>query len=226
MTGFLLALLLASVHVLPGHLRTALGVGRSRWLSAAGGAAVAYVFLHLLPEISAAHGRHGVAGERWLFLSALLGLSAAYGLESFARRHEDEAPRGAFALHLTGLALYNAVIGLLLARRGEGETGELLLFAGAMALHLLASDFALRLERRAAWDQAGRWVLALAVPAGWGAGAAFDLPPGVVDAVFAFLAGGLVLDVIKEELPEERKGDFPAFALGAAAYGALLLLLA
>lgn len=224
MTGFLLALFIASVHFLPGHRRATLGVQRSSRLSAAGGAAVAYVFLHLLPELSAAHARNGLEGERWFFLFALVGLAAAYGLESFARRHESDAPRGAFVLHLLGLALYNALIGHLVARRGEEETGALLLFAGAMALHLLASDFALRLERREAWNRGGRWALALAVLAGWASGAALDLPRGALDAVFAFLAGGLVLDILKEEVPEERKGNFVAFALGATAYGALLLL--
>jgi hypothetical protein len=43
--------------------------------------------------------------------------------------------------------------------------------------------------------------------------------------LFAFLAGGVVLNVLKEELPEERESRFWAFALGAASYTALLLVL-
>ncbi len=41
--------------------------------------------------------------------------------------------------------------------------------------------------------------------------------------MFAFLAGGVVLNVLKEELPEDRKSRFSAFAVGSAAYAALLL---
>lgn len=41
---------------------------------------------------------------------------------------------------------------------------------------------------------------------------------------FAFLAGGMILNVLKEELPEERESRFTAFLSGAAGYAALLLL--
>ena len=43
--------------------------------------------------------------------------------------------------------------------------------------------------------------------------------------LFAFLAGGVILNVIKEELPEEQESLFWAFALGAALYTVLLLTL-
>lgn len=42
-------------------------------------------------------------------------------------------------------------------------------------------------------------------------------------ALFAFLAGGVILNVLKEELPEERESRFSAFAGGALLYAALLL---
>lgn len=44
---------LALVHVVGWRLRLVHRVPRSRWLSLAGGASVAYVFLHLLPELAA-----------------------------------------------------------------------------------------------------------------------------------------------------------------------------
>ncbi len=42
--------------------------------------------------------------------------------------------------------------------------------------------------------------------------------------VLAFLAG-VVLDVLKEELPERRRSRFWAFALDAGGYAALLQLI-
>ena len=42
--------------------------------------------------------------------------------------------------------------------------------------------------------------------------------------LFAFLAGGVTLNVLKEELPEERQSRFWPFLLGAAGYAALLLV--
>ena len=46
-----------------------------------------------------------------------------------------------------------------------------------------------------------------------------------MDALFALLAGGVVLNVMKEELPEERKSRFGAFLLGVVLYGGLLALI-
>ena len=46
------AIALACVHVLGGKLRCLAGVPRSRLLSAFGGVSVAYVFVHVLPELA------------------------------------------------------------------------------------------------------------------------------------------------------------------------------
>ena len=43
---------LAFIHVIAGKLRFLEGTPRSRWLSVVGGVSVAYVFMHLLPELS------------------------------------------------------------------------------------------------------------------------------------------------------------------------------
>lgn len=47
---FISALVLAGVHVFSGSLRLLDKIPRSRWLSFAGGVAVALVFLEVLPE--------------------------------------------------------------------------------------------------------------------------------------------------------------------------------
>ena len=45
-------LVLALIHFFGGRLSFIGGIPRSIWLSAAGGASVAYIFLHLFPELS------------------------------------------------------------------------------------------------------------------------------------------------------------------------------
>jgi zinc transporter ZupT len=59
---------------------------------------------------------------------------------------------------------------------------------------------------------------------GWAVGAVTTISEFAIGFLFAFLAGGVVLNVLKEELPEERQSRFAPFALGAAGYGALLLM--
>ena len=82
---------------------------------------------------------------------------------------------------------------------------------------------ALRQAHGEIYDAHGRWVLAAAPVAGWALGVSFDVSEVALAALFALLAGGIVLNVLKEELPEERESRFSAFAIGAMAYAAILL---
>jgi zinc transporter ZupT len=52
----------------------------------------------------------------------------------------------------------------------------------------------------------------------------WPFPPQFIGLLFAFLAGGIVLNVLKEELPEDRESQFWAFVVGAAVYSAVLLI--
>jgi hypothetical protein len=94
------ALLFAAVHLFGGRLRFLAVMPRSAWLSAAGGVSVAYVFVHVLPELAAsqrviaAHldrrldDEAGLAGllhemEAHSYVIALAGLALFFGLERF-----------------------------------------------------------------------------------------------------------------------------------------------
>jgi hypothetical protein len=68
--------------------------------------------------------------------------------------------------------------------------------------------------------------LAAAPLAGWALGVATTLSLAATSALFAFLAGAVIMNVLKEELPEERAARFGPFAAGAASYAALLMLTA
>jgi len=73
--------------------------------------------------------------------------------------------------------------------------------------------------------RAGRMlVLAAAVLAGRAVGLLFEVSEAALAVLFAFLAGGVVMNVLKEELPEERESRFWAFVLGAGLYAAVLLV--
>lgn len=242
---FLLSLLavlgLAFVHLFSERLRSLDGTPRARWLSWAGGVSVAYVFVHLLPELAEAQEVVAESLEEGLgflqnhaYLMALLGLVIFYGLERAAvtsRRRggasieEASTSPGVFWLHMASFALYNAVIGYLLVVRGERDPVGLLVFFAAMAVHLLINDRGLREHHKDAYRRIGRWLLAGALVLGWAASLTFELPEVTINLLIAFLGGGIVLNVLKEELPKERESRFPAFALGAAAYSVLLLLL-
>lgn len=258
-TGLGVAVLLAGVHLFGVRLRFLDGLPRSRWLSFAGGISVSYVFVHLLPEVTALGERIedaplGLAFlERHAYLMALVGFVAYYGVEKLAKRKSDGGNGGeensdegdggeendgegngnerngdartsdVFWFHIVSFGVYNVVVGYLLFHRESGELTALALFGLAMATHFLVNDWGLHHHHGELYRRRGRWVLAAAVLVGAVLGIFVPIAEAALALVFSFLAGGIVLNIIKEEVPEERESRFGAFAAGAALYAAILL---
>ena len=93
-----------------------------------------------------------------------------------------------------------------------------------MGSHFLVNDYGLRRHYREAYNRVGCWLLAVSVLMGWIIGLLTPIHELMLAVLFAFLAGGVILNVIKEELPEEQESLFWAFAAGAGLYTVLLLL--
>ena len=234
---------LAAVHLVSGKLTFLDRLPRSRWLSVAGGVAVAYAVVHLLPELAEVHETlaGAVGGSRWAadhggYLVALLGLACFYGLERLATRAADPTggadgdrtegtrrpPPAVFWLHAGSYAAYNLLFGVLLVDREDGSVRSLILFAAAIALHFVVNDHGLRSHHPVLYPRFGRWLVAAAVPVGWAVGTFVPLPHAALDAALGFLIGGVLLNTFKEELPAERQSRYWAFVGGAAAYAAVL----
>ena len=239
--SLLAVVVLAIVHLLAGKMRFLNVTPRSVWLSIAGGISVSYVFVHLLPDLAADQRTiREAAGESFTFLEyhvylvALIGLAAFYGLERAAKTsrqrnqsagQDDSTEAGVFWLHAASFALYNALIGYLLLHREKQGLGSLIFFAFAMGVHFVVNDFGLREDHKGTYDRIGRWILAAGIIAGWVVGLLFEVSEAAIAVLFAFLAGGVIMNVLKEELPQERKSRFWAFAVGAGAYAVILLTL-
>lgn len=234
--SFIAATLLAVVHLCAGGLRSLDRLPRSRWLSAAGGVAVAYVFVHLLPDL--ARGQQVMDGidiallsylEHHAYLLALLGLVVFYGLERMIKQHRQDKPAhhpshpAMFWLHIGAFGAYNGLIGYLLVHGESEDSTDLALYCVAMGLHFLVNDFALQDAHRDPFSRRGRWLLALMPVAGWAIGSVTEVSELAVSALAAFLGGSIILNVLKEELPEERNSRLGPFLLGSIGYAALLL---
>ena len=246
-TSGVAALGLTALHLLCAKMRFLDGLPRSRWLSLSAGASVAYVFVHLLPELSY-HQAHLVEAIRsWglpelpepLYMLTLMGFAMFYGLERVARRERDvpqstssddeETPRevsdaDVFWLHVGSFAVYNMIIGYLLVDSAQRADVGLWLFALAMGLHFIVNDWGLRETYQELYQRWGRWILSASILLGWIVSLFFEVPQYIFSVLFAMLAGSVILNVMKEELPEERKSRFGAFAIGALSYAILLLV--
>ncbi len=133
-------------------------------------------------------------------------------------------PLTAFRAEVATFAVLDFLIGFTLLHRARAGDHELLFFLVAMFLKFVLSDHALHAQHQDAYDRVGRWVLAAAVLVGWALGAALPLPPLVPLLVEAFIAGGVILNILRWELPRTGGSRYWPFALGAVAYAALLAL--
>lgn len=238
----LAALVLAGVYA----LRIGAGAGelaeriwtRRRWVSAAAGISVAYVFVDVLPELAAqSEAVRKLADESAWFIEqrvyflALLSFVVMYGIEHIVlsqRRHRKgngavEGRDAVYWLHLGGFAAYSLLIGYLLIERAERGSLSLALYAMAMAVHFVVVNHALAEEHGEVYRRHGHRVLALAVWAGWGLGSVVEIGEIAFARLFALLAGGVVITSLKAELPDERAGRFWPFCLAAMLFALVLM---
>lgn len=233
----LATMLLAALHLFSNVLRLLKGVPRAWFLSIGGGIAVAFVFLRLLPSVGQAQQTlNRAASGTWLsdlpqhaYAAALLSLTAFYGVERLARspqqaRHDRPGP-AVFWVHILTFAAMNVLIGYLIYGHREKGLVPLGLFTVAMLLKFVINDHSLHDIHRTGYDRIGRWILAGSVVAGWAMGYLWTVPQVAPALLQAVLAGAVLLNVLKEELPAERQSRYSGFLAGCLSYGSLLLVL-
>ncbi len=213
-----------------------------RVLSFGAGLTIAYVFVHLLPELEAAREVLGANAARMslpfpslrVYLAVLIGFMSFYGLEQLAARTRApagfEAPRGAEArpgrsIHVAGFFVYICLVGYLAVRSLEEGSTPIALYAVALGLHFLSLDYALSREYGSWYKNSVRYVFALAPLAGWAVGILVEFSDFFTAALLGFMSGGIILNAIASELPKEKEGRFWYFCCGGALYTVLLIIL-
>lgn len=235
-------LVLALAHLFVNKLKISY-IPRSKWLSTAGGISVAYIFVHILPEMAEYQSHisdkdelsHLPFLEHAVYFIALLGLTLYYGLERAAKKSAEshrsmEGNNGnedaqVFWSHMLSFGAYNFLIGYLLLQRESEDIKGLIFFIIAMAFHFIVNDFGLVDHYRMMYLKKGRWIIILPLILGWITALLIELPKTYIGLMFAFVGGSVILNILKEELPEERKSNFWAFLLGVLAYTTLLIVL-
>ncbi|KZE69061.1 hypothetical protein AWM68_02000 [Fictibacillus phosphorivorans] len=216
---------------------------RSKFLSFAGGVAVSYVFLHLIPDLTHYQEKvepsldNGVGKyiEDHIYMIAMFGLALFYGLERMVKKSKKKrsgssnsedasASSGVFWIHTASFFVYNAVIGYLLIREEFETKWGMFFFFTALSIHFVANDWGLRKDHKHTYDKYGRVLLTIAILLGWGIGVLTAVHDVVLSVLVALLAGGIILNVLKEELPEDQESSFLAFCTGLAGYSVLMMM--
>lgn len=223
--SFSAVMLAVAIHLTAGALRGSIDA-RPAWLSAASGMSMTYVFVHLVPELAEAQRAWLVARPThpsWMtnqvYMMALLGVVFSLAIEQ--RASSGRHPLWGFRSRVAIFALYNFLIGsfaLSLSRI------DVLIVAGiAFGAHFLVNDHRLYVEDSRGYQRSARWILSGSVVGGWVVAKAWKPPVVIICALLGLLSGSIILNTIKEELPEHRQRRLVVFVVAALVFTVILL---
>lgn len=231
MTGewpaFLTLIIFVFIHLYANKANVLGWVWHARFLSFAAGISFAYVFIDLLPTLEKGQPILKQAIDplvpyldRHSYLIALIGFLFFYGIQGV-----KSSKSRTFYSSIGGFTLFNFFIGASLSDVNNPDIQPLILFSIAIGLHYFIHDHNTREIDAELYDQVGRWILVLALIIGWLVGFYFTIPETIIDLVVAFLAGGVLLNVMHYELPKREPGTYKFFLLGSLLYTFILLQL-
>lgn len=215
-----IAVAIALIHLLGPKARRFLEVREAIVNSFGGGMAIAYVFLRLLPELDLGHRLLGDA----IHFIVLFGFVFYYCAEHLLSRRTQESSDGSsrhltFSLYLGFSWIYSWLIVYAMPGQIEESGLHAIPILIALGLHLLHKDYSLGIQHGREFDSWGRYVLALAPLAGWLADTLVETPSEAVsDVLIALLAGSVLYNVFKEELPDHPRSSVRWFIAGVIVY--------
>lgn len=235
--SFLFVLVFAIVHAAVKFVGRISNASRRKLISISGGVAIAYVFSITLPNLSTSQKQiDSQTSTGFLetvnndaYLVAMAGLLLTYALEKVAHSfHREDSVRDRlrsgnlyFLIPLIFYTLFNVIVGYLLLHGQMGTAKETVFYFAALSVYLLTSDISMRSINHRLFDKFGRWLLVAGVLAGWFFGLVVDLKDEWVSIIYAFISGGIIYQVMQEEIPQHRKSTFRYFAAGCVLYTVL-----
>ena len=225
------ALAFAAIHFGAPLLRRLFEPERPWLASAAGGMAVAFAIIILLPELEYVHASVGDV----VYPLVLAGLVGFYVAElGLLRRRAVPAGGGSAALsthdgagasvHLAISWLYTFGLVYALPDQVHEHAVVVLMTSVAIGLHLAYKDWLIVAHHPAVYRRMGRYLLATSPIAAFGATLVAGPSEMVSDLILALIAGYMLQNVFRNEMPESRTSQPLAFAAGALAVGGPITL--
>jgi hypothetical protein len=236
-------ILMSVAHIWSQRVTQLDAVKTRSWVSFSAGASVAYVFVHVFPEIGLFQqqilGKDGGHGEpvaffnQPLYFAALVGLCLLFLLNSIeSKPGEGESEKSSlqyehymklFWIKAGFYGLYNLMVAYIITRRhGEGFLNILLISIGLMFHFVVVNTRFIEMYDEF-FQKYVRWVAVAGLLLGWLLGAAVKLPDATVATTFAFIGGMITYVALKSELAETgNKAPFH-FLAGALVFALIIL---
>ncbi len=235
LSSFIGLLVIACAHFFVGRV-FAIEKIRGILLDALTGVAIAYAFVDVFPHLASMQAKLDLITESGVFaylahhvyLMALLGFILYLGIKT-SLTEDTMKGRVGKRRHLvlvSSMGLYSYLIGYMLAEQPTHRVEPAIIFAIAMAAHVLGLNYENRRPDPESYDRVYRYMLTASVLLGWLTGVFFEMSDAVYSLWFAFLAGAIVSAGVATELPRVRSRDsFGAFSIGALMFCVLILVL-
>lgn len=222
---FVVAIALVAIHIWYKRIHGFLYKSESIATSFGSGLAIAYVFMHLLPELEEGDRALGAP----IHFITLIGFLVFYGMQRFASTSKTEETGKhnslIFYIQLAFYSLYNFLLIYAIPEAIEQSFPLVFIYIMTMGLHLLSSDYSLGKEYAQQFNSWGRYVLVAVIVAAL----LIDIfiePANelVADVLIASLAGSLLFKTFHQELSETENSSFLWFFAGVVVYLLLWLV--
>lgn len=235
------------IHMQSGSLRLDKENLISKFTSFVGGISIAYVLFVLIPSLL--HSQEDIAETFHLTNASalqlvvgvlILGLLVFYYLEralesakvnifldrlqyrNLSDQTFEQSHKRIFWVHIGSYAMYNLIIGILMADHAFETSFTAIFYLAVIGLHLFTNDWVLRHHFTDLYDRHGKLMISLAVVVGWLIGKYFHINHAVIYLLEAFVYGGLIFNALKDDLPQCRGNNAKYFILGTVFYSVLL----
>jgi hypothetical protein len=224
-------LALCVVHLTVPRWRFLDGPRGHVWLSTAAGTALAYVFTYLLPKLAAIQAEISWQGplsgllRQQAYLLALVGLVTFFAIDKAAARLPPQrslvVSRG-LVLNILIYGIYSLQLGYLFVSFPRPDAASYALAAAILGLHLMGVDHHIAHRNPLAYGAVLRWVFAACCLAGWALGVFTHELKHLVALSSTFVAGGIIITAVREELSDRHSTLMPFFVAVVLASTAII----
>ncbi len=135
------------------------------------------------------------------------------------------ASKGIFTIHFGMLALVSLLIAFNLRFEVRTSLPGAILFSVALALHFFGTDRTMETHYSSLFNRYGRYILSTMPLIGWSLSILFPERQSEAAVLLAFIAGAVLFNVIKDEVPGAERGEPKFFVAGSLIYSGVLILL-
>jgi len=230
---------LACVHILCGKSIWWHFFETHGWVSFSAGASVAYVFIHVFPEISilqqqfisiAGHHYTGQFISQPLYLTALAGISLPFLLDSLElnyseqnKKYHDHVHQGIFGFRKFLYTLYNMMLAYMIVNRHNDGIWSMKIIVIVLSMHFIVLNAYFKETYHELFNKYIRWFAASGLIIGGIVAKMITMPDVILAYIFALIGGIITYTALKLELPKTKHRAPFHFLAGVICFSLLIL---